>query len=63
MYKNVKKFDFQIESEFTYQMIIFDRERDQYALHGDHSTDLPNQVDSGDNVHVRHYCLVDLLAN
>ena len=63
MYKNVKKFDFQIESEFTYQMIIFDRERDRYAFRGDHSKSPPNQVDSGYNVQVLYYCLVDLLAN
>ena len=47
----------------TYQMIIFDRERDQYAFRGDHSKRLPNQVDSGYNVQVRYYCLVDLFAN
>ena len=44
-------------------MIIFDKEHDQYAFRGDHSKRLPNQVDSGYNVQVRYYYLVDLLAN
>ena len=44
-------------------MIVFDRERDQYAFHDGHSIGLPSQVDSGDNAHVRCYYLVDPLAN
>ena len=44
-------------------MIVFDRERDQYAFHDGRSTGLPNQVDSEYNAHVRCYYLVDPLAN